>query len=331
MKAVVIPQFGAADVLEVREMPVPEPGPGEVAIDVAYAGVNYAEVLYRKGIADVPLPFIPGIEVSGTIRALGAGVNGLQVGQPVAALTIVKSGGYAEVVVTTAALTFPLDELPGSVGLVTAAAFPSNTTTAYSILSELARIEAGQTVLIHAAAGGVGSALGQVARTLGADNVIGTVGSAEKIDYARSLGYTHVLLRQNFAEQVHNVTAGKGVDIVVDPVGGSARTESLELLRPFGRLVAMGNASNAEDVAISSNHLWLTNKAVLGFNLAAYSAAFPESVNRAGRGALDLVAHGNVRVEVTDVLRLEEASEAHRRIEQGATVGKLVLRVGGKA
>ncbi len=328
MKAVVIPRFGAVDVLEVREMPVPEPRPGEVAINVAYAGVNYAEVLYRRGVIDVPLPFIPGIEVSGTIRALGEGVSGLRVGQPVAALTIVKSGGYAEVVVTAAALTFPLDELPGSVDMVTAAAFPSNTTAAYLVLSEMARLEPGEAVLIHAAGGGVGSALGQVARNLDAGNVIGTVGSAEKIEYTKALGYTHVLLRQNFAEQVREVTEGHGINVVVDPVGGSARTESLELLRPFGRMIVMGNASNAEDVSISTNHLWFTNQAVQGFNLAAYSAAFPQRANQAGRAALDLVAQGKVRVAVTDVLPPEQASQAHRRIEQGATVGKLVLHIG---
>jgi NADPH2:quinone reductase len=206
-------------------MPVPEPGPGEVAIDVAYAGVNYAEVLYRRGIANVPLPFIPGIEVSGTIRALGEGVSGLRVGQPVAALTVVKSGGYAEVVVTAAALTFPLDELKGSADLVTAVAFPSNTTTAYIILSEVARIEQGETVLIHAAVGGVGSALGQVARSLGAGNVIGTVGNVEKMAYTKSLGYTHMLLRQSFVEQVPQVTEDNGIDVVVDPVGASAHRE----------------------------------------------------------------------------------------------------------
>jgi NADPH2:quinone reductase len=330
MKAVVIPRFGAADVLEVREMPVPQPGPGEVAIDVAYAGVNYAEVLYRRGIADVPLPFIPGIEVSGSIRALGEGVRGLRVGQPVAALTIVKSGGYAEVAVTAADLTFPLDSLPGSVDLATAAAFPSNTTTAYVILSEMARLMQGETILIHAAAGGVGSALGQVARSLGAENVIGTVSSVDKIDYAKSLGYDHVFLRRDFVEQVQKVTEGKGIDIVVDPVGSPTRIKSLELLRPFGRLIVMGNASNAEDVAVSTNHLWLTNKAVQGFNLAAYSAAFPEKTNRAGRAALELVACGKVSVAVTGVLPLEQASEAQRRIEQGVTVGKLVLRVGAQ-
>jgi NADPH2:quinone reductase len=193
------------------------------------------------------------------------------------------------------------------------------------------RLKQGETVLIHAAAGGVGSALGQVARSLGAGSVIGTVGSEGKINYTKSLGYDHVLLRQGFVEQVWNVTEGRGIDVVVDPVGGSARTESLELLRPYGRLVVMGNASNAEDVMVSTNHLWFTNKSVQGFNLAAYSESFPEKVNQAGRAALELVSRGDVRVAVTDVLPLEQASEAHQRIERGTTVGKLVLRVGARA
>ncbi len=223
------------------------------------------------------------------------------------------------------ALTFPLDALSGSVDLATAAALPSNTATAYVILSEVARLGQGETVLIHAAAGGVGSALGQVARSLGAGSVIGTVGSVEKIDYTKSLDYDHVLLRQGFTEQVWETTGRKGIDVVVDPVGGSVRTESLELLRPFGRLVVMGNASNAEDVAVSTTHLWLMNKAVPGFNLAAYSATFPEKANRAGRAALKLITRGEVRVAVTDVLPLEQASEAHRRIEQGATALVLCL------
>lgn len=330
MRAVVIPRFGDADVLEVRDLPVPQPGPGQVAIDVAFAGVNYAEVLYRRGLIDVPRPFVPGIEVSGYIRALGEGVTGLRIGQPVAALTIVHSGGYAEVVLTSAALTFPLDTLNGTVDLQTAAAFPSNTTTAYLVISMTARLTAGETVLIHAAAGGVGSALGQMARALGADRVLGTVGSPQKIAYAESLGYDRVFLSQGFGEQVRRITEGAGVDIVVDQVGGSARMESLELLRSLGRLVILGNASNAEDVSFSANTLWFANKGVFGFNLADLSAVFPERVAPAAQAALRLVAQGKVRVDVTGVLPLEQAAEAQRRIEQRGTTGKLILRVQGE-
>lgn len=193
MRAVVIPRFGESEVLEVREMPTPQPGPGQVAINVAFAGVNYAEVLYRRGVVGVPLPFVPGIEVSGYVRAVGEGVTTLSLGQPVAALTIVDSGGYAEVVLASAAFTFPLDDLDGTIDLATAAAFSSNTTTAYLLLSTSARLNTGESVLVHAAAGGVGSALGQMARNLGAGRVLGTVGTPDKVAYAQSLGYDHVL------------------------------------------------------------------------------------------------------------------------------------------
>lgn len=288
---------------------------------------NYAEVLYRRGAVDVSLPFVAGIEVSGHVRALGKGVNNLHVGQPVVALTNVDSGGYSEVVLVAAALTFPLDGLDSPINLQTAAAFPSNTTAAYLILSTIARLSAGESVLIHAAAAGVGSMLGQVARALGAGRVLGTVGSPDKMAYAQSLGYSKVVLREDFAHQVREITVGEGVDIVVDQVGGKARLESLELLRPLGRLVVMGNASNAEDVSLSSNTLWFSNKAVLGFNLGALSATRPDLVVPAARAALQLVATGQIRIDVTDVLPLEQAAEAHRRIEQRSTTGKLVLRI----
>ncbi|WP_406137029.1 zinc-binding alcohol dehydrogenase family protein [Streptomyces sp. NBC_01089] len=321
MKAVTIPEFGEADVLRVATVPVPEPGPGQVAIDVAYAGANFAEILYRRGVVDVPLPFVPGIEVAGRIRAVGEGVEGLRVGQPVAALTIVDSGGYAEVVLTSASLVAPLDGLgsgPG-VGLGVAAALPSNSTAAFLVLDRVARIEPGESVLVHAAGGGVGSQLGQAAHLLGAGRVVGTVGSEAKIDIAKGFGYDEVILREQAAE------AGE-FDVVVDMVGGPTRRASLDLLSPMGRLVVMGNASGAEDVGIPANELWFTNKTVSGFNLAAFSAAFPEETGKALRRAVAAAAAGELRVQV-ETLPLDQAVEAHRRIESGTTTGKLVLEV----
>jgi NADPH2:quinone reductase len=317
MKAVTIPQFGTADVLRLDAVPVPSPGPGQVAIDVAYAGANFAEILYRQGIADVPLPFVPGIEVSGRVRALGPGVEGLSVGEPVAALTIVDSGGYAEVVTTAAELVVPLSgyDLP----LDVAAALPSNSTTAFLVLDRVARIEPGESVLVHAAAGGVGGQLGQAARLLGAGRIIGTVGSAEKI--AKAIGYDEVILRDD--------VAGAGeFDIVVDMVGGATRRTSLDRLAAMGRMVVMGNASGAEDFGIPANELWLTNKTVSGFNLAAFAGAFPETVGAGLRRAVEAAASGQLQVRV-EILALDQAADAHRRIESGSTTGKLVLRVNG--
>jgi NADPH:quinone reductase len=317
MKAVTIPRFGAAEVLRVDIVPVPEPGPGQVAIDVAYAGANFAEVLYRRGVVDVPLPFVPGIEVAGRIRAVGEGVEDLAVGQPVAALTIVDSGGYAQVAVTSADLVASLDGY--DIGLATAAALPSNSTTAFLVLDRMARIEAGESVLVHAAAGGVGSQLGQAARLLGAGRVVGTVGSPVKIETAMAFGYDEVILRDQFAD------TGE-FDIVVDMVCGLTRRTSLDLLAPMGRLVVMGNASGALDVGVPANELWLTNKTVSGFNLAAFAAAFAAETGHMLRRAVDATAKGDLRVQV-EALPLEQAAEAHRRIESGATTGKLILEV----
>lgn len=327
MQAVVIPRFGGPEVLEVRELPVPEPRLGEVTIDVANAGVNYAEVLYRRGVVDVPLPFVPGIEVSGHVRALGPGVTDLRIGEPVAALTIVDSGGYAQVVRAPAVLTFPLDTLAPDLDLATAAAVPSNTITAVLVLSAVAHLQRGDRVLIHGATGGVGSALGQVARALGAGQVIGTVGSRDKMSYARDLGYDTVLLSDDFADSLRDATGGAGIDIVVDPVGGELRTQSLALLNTLGRLVAMGNASNADDVSLSANDLWFSGTGALGFNLALLSARSPDRVRAAGEEALLLVTRGEVRVNVMDVLPLGQAAEAHRRLEARQVRGKLVLRM----
>ncbi|GAA2412543.1 zinc-binding dehydrogenase [Actinomadura vinacea] len=324
MRAITIPEFGGAEVLRLDERPVPEPGPGQVSIDVAYAGANFAEILFRRGIADVPLPFVPGIEVSGRVRALGPDVDGLSPGQPVAALTIVDGGGYAEVVVTSADLVAPIDG--AGLAPAVAAAVPSNSTTAFFALDRVARIEPGESVLVHAAAGGLGSQLGQAARLLGAGRVVGTVGSAAKTAIAKGFGYDEVVLRDELPSRVAGLTGGKGFDIVVDMVGGPARRTSLDALGPLGRMIVLGNASAAEDVPLSPNELWLSTKTVAGFNLGAHSGVRPAEIGRALRRAVAAAASGDLRVQVEE-LPLEEAAEAHRRIESGGTTGKLALKV----
>jgi NADPH2:quinone reductase len=327
MRSVAIMQYGGPETLAVYDRPAAIPGPGEVAIDVEYAGVNYAEVLFRRGVVpNLTLPFVPGIEVAGHVRALGPGVTGLRVGEPVAALTIIGGGGYAEVAIAPATLVAPV---PAGLRLDVAAGTPSNATTALMVLRDVARLARGETVVVHAAAGGVGSLLGQFARLLGAGRVIGTVGSPSKVPYARALGYDDVVVMSDLAEAVRSVTGGAGADIVVDQVGGAARRESLDILRPMGRMIAMGNASGADDVSISTNELWFSSRGVLGFNLRLLSEADPPRVGVALREALGHVARGEVRLDVTAVLPLTDAAEAHRRIEDRATRGKLVLDIRG--
>ena len=326
MPTIAIPDFGSADVLEPRDLPPPSPRADEVAIDVAYAGVNFAEVLFRQGFVDVPLPYVPGIEAAGTVRAKGARVEGLEVGDRVAALTIVDGGGYGEVAVAKADLTVRLADLGGDVSLEMAAAAPSNSSTAFLALDAVARLREGERVLVHAAAGGVGGQLGQVARLLGAGEVVGVVGSEAKVPVAEALGYDEVLLREDWVDDRNPLEHGRGFDVIVDQVGGRARHANLRALAPLGRLVVMGNASGEDDVRVSTNELWGTNRAVAGFNLRDLPIHAPAQVGSALRRALEAVATQRLRIPV-ERLPLAAAAEAHRRIESGSSTGKIVLAV----
>ncbi len=326
MRAIVIPMVGGPEVLTVCEMPDPHPGPQHVGIRVAYAGVNYADIMDRqRGYHVDHFPYVPGLEVAGYIDELGEGVEGLRVGQPVAAF--VKNGGYAERALARAELTFPLDGTHGQLDMAVAAAFPAVTLTAYDVLVHAARLRAGETVLIHAAAGGVGTVAGQLARFLGAGLVLGTVGSAPKIAYARSFGYDHVVLRAGFVEAVRAVTDGRGVDVALDAAGEPTRSQSLSLLAPFGRLVHFGNASGSPDMPLAPGVLLTGNKGVIGYSVTNLSRVAPGHLTATARHVMDLLVTGHIRIDITDTLPLEHAALAHRRMESDAHTGKLLLRV----
>ncbi|HLJ34700.1 MAG TPA: zinc-binding dehydrogenase [Ktedonobacteraceae bacterium] len=328
MHAVVIARFGGPEVLEVRDMPIPQPAVGQVLIKVAYAGVNYAELMARRGeFHALPTPFTPGYEVSGTIAALGSGVEIFRVGQQVAALTI--QGGYAEYATARAALTFPLNTSDSSIDLEQAAAFPAVAPTAYDLLANAARMRQGESVLIHAASGGVGIAAGQIARTLGARLVLGTASSKEKAAYARTFGYDQVFLVEGFEQAVLDATGGKGIDIALDARGEPTRSQNLALLAPFGRLVVYGNASNAPEQSVLPSYLWQTNKAVIGYSITSLTQTAPHLIADTVQRVLRLMAEGSLRIDVSAVLPLEQAAEAHQRIESRSHVGKLLLRVQG--
>lgn len=326
MRAVIMRSFGEPEVLTMSELPDPQPGPGQVVIRVAYVGVNYADILARRNrYHDVELPFVPGMEVSGYIHELGEGVAGLHEGQPVTAFTL--RGGYAELALAQADLTFPLDGTHGSLDLATAAAFSAVVPTAYDMLTYSARLQAGETILIHSAAGGVGSVAGQLARHMGAGLVLGTVGSEQKITYARSSGYDHVFLRDDFVEAVQAVTAGRGVDVVLDPSGEPTRSQSLGLLAPLGRLVVFGYASGNPDVPIAPGALMAGNKAVVGYSISTLNKTNPEHTAATIRRSLDLLVAGHIHIDISDTLPLEQAVIAHHRMESNTSTGKLLLRV----
>ncbi|MEO8970950.1 MAG: zinc-binding dehydrogenase [Ktedonobacteraceae bacterium] len=326
MRAVVISRFGGPEVLELRNLPIPQPGAGQVLIKVAYAGVNYAELMARRGeFHALPTPFTPGYEVSGTIVVLGTNVEGFCVGQSVASLTI--QGGYAEYATAQAALTFPLDASASPVDLEQAAAFPAVATTAYDLLVNAARIRQDEIVLIHTASGGVGIAAGQIARAIGSRLVLGTVSSKEKAAYARTFGYDKVFPVEGFEQAVLDATAGRGVDIALDSRGEPTRSQNLTLLAPFGRLVVYGNASNIPEQPILPNELWRANKGIIGYSITSLSQTAPHLIAQTVQQVLLLMAVGSLRIDVSAVLPLAQAAEAHRRIESRSHVGKLLLRV----
>lgn len=330
MQAVLINEFGGPEVLKVSEIPTPVPGPGQVAIQVVYAGVNYAETMARRGgLHNGLLPFVPGLEVAGHVLTLGEGVEGLQVGQPVAALTI--SGGYAEVALAQAICTFPLDGETGNIDLATAAGFPTIVPTAYDLLVRVARLQKGEGVLIHAAAGGVGTIAGQIARHLGAGLVMGTVSSPQKAAYASKFGYDTVVLYDEFEQRVRELTNGHGVDIVLEAVGEPIRSKSLSILAPFGRLVIFGNASDnagkVQSMPLEPGDFLTENKAIMGYSIGTLSQSAPHLLAMTVHRALDLVAQSQVKIDITDILPLSQASEAHRLLESRGTTGKLLLRV----
>lgn len=323
MRAVVVPEYGGPEVLTVAELPVPEPGPGEVSIDVRFAGVNFTDVRNRIGDGLGVVPFVPGVEVAGTVRRVGPGVTGLRPGQPVAALT--RGHGYAEVVTAAAELTVPLPEeltgRPESGGMFVTVQL------ALMLLRRVARVQPGETVLLHAAAGGVGSVTGQLAAHYGLQPLLGTASSPAKAEFARRHGFGHVFGYGDFGERVLEITGGRGVDVVLDPVGGPVRDRSFEVLAPFGRLIAYSNISREPEVVPGAE--WMRARCVgyAGFSAGQLPQRAPELIRPSLLEATELVRSGVVQIAVTSVFPLEQAVEAHRMFARRSALGKFILAV----
>ncbi|MEU3776709.1 zinc-binding dehydrogenase [Streptomyces sp. NPDC032472] len=326
MRAIEFQEFGGPEVLRVTEVPVPEPGPGEVTIDVAYAGVNFADLKARSEGYRVPaLPFRPGLEVSGRIRAVGPGVEGLGPGQEVAALT--AHSGYAEVALAPAATVFAL---PEGITLRTGATLPTVLPTVQALIHEVGRLRAGESVLVHGAAGGVGTVAGQVARLAGAGAVYGVVSRPGKAEEALASGYDEVFVGDGFPEEVRRATGGRGVDLVLDPVGGDTLRRSLGTLARFGRLVSYGNAGGAAPWQAGPGELYPRGLSVAGFSVLALAQDDPEALRAIAAASFRLAASGAVELPVTAEFPLSAASEAHRLMDGRTTTGKLLLRVAGE-
>lgn len=319
MKAMVITQYGGPDVFSETEMPDPHPGPGQVSIDVTHSAVGLIDSFIRRGT--IPIfepPFVPGLEVAGTIRELGEGVTDFRIGEPVVTLSLMSLGGYATVTVANAALTISLDGFKIDPALAVSAL--PNAVTAYLALTKVAHIQEGENLLIHGAIGGLASAFPAIARSLGASRIVGTVRTASKLEAARELDYDDVVVAEDFPKAIAN----EKFNIVVDPVGGDMLSSSLDLMAPLGRALLVGNASE-QAVNILSNTLWFNNLGVLGFNVGGYLLGNPSAGRPAAEAVLRLLEEGKINLPLTN-LPLQNVSEAHRRMDAKEIIGRLVLR-----
>lgn len=323
MRAIVVPAFGGPDVLTVRDVPEPQPGPGEVSVSVRYAGVNYTDVRNRRGHGLGEPPFIPGVEVSGTVRAVGEGVTALRPGQPVAAFT--RGHGYAEVAVASQEFTLPVTE--DLAGRPESAAMLITVPLVLLLLRRVAWVAPAETVLLHSAAGGVGTVAGQLARLTGLRPLLGTVGDPGKAEFALRHGFGAVFGYDDFADGVLAATDGRGADVIFDPVGGEVRARSFPLVAAFGRLVTYSNISGEAEAAPDAE--WLRARCIgyIGFSAGQLSGRDPGAMRPVLAEAVQLVGSGQIDPGVSGVYPLERAADAHRVFEDRAAQGKLILSV----
>jgi NADPH:quinone reductase len=319
MRAVQVVDTTGPEHLELREVPAPEPGPDDVLVEVHAVGVSFPDLLLSRGeyqIKPEP-PFTLGVDFAGVVVS----GPGFEPGQHVAGVG--PYGNAAELVASPVVSTFPL---PDSLSLVEGAALPMNYLTAQFALAERGRLEAGETVLVHGAAGGVGTATIQVAKGYGA-RAIAVVSTEEKGDVARAAGADEVVLLDGFKDAVAALTGGRGVDIVVDVVGGDVFTDSLRSLGTQGRLLVVGFAAGQGIPEVKVNRLLLNNIDVRGVGWGAYAMVRPGYMREQWDALLPMIESGSVRPPIGATYDFDQMGQALLDMDKRRTLGKSVVRV----
>lgn len=323
MRAIAITQPGGPEVLQPVSLPTPKAGPGEVLIEVAAAGVNRPDVMQRQGFYPPPpgAPDTPGLELAGTIVQIGAGVTGWALGDKVCAL--VAGGGYAQYCLAPAVQCLPV---PDGMDMVGAASLPETFFTVWTNLFDGARMQAGESVLIHGGSSGIGVTAIQIASAFGA-RVFATAGSADKCEACVQLGAERAInyRSEDFAELVRELTGGAGVDIVLDMVGGDYVARNLSCLAPGGRHVSIAFLQGSK---VTINLLPVLQKRLImtGSGLRPRSIAEKGLIANALReNVWPLLVSGKIRPVIDSTFRLDDAAAAHARMESSAHIGKLVL------
>jgi len=320
MKAIRVQSPGGQDVLKYEEVSEPKPGPGQSLVKLHAIGVNFIDVYHRTGLYKLPLPFTPGMEGAGVVEAVGADVTEVQPGDRVAYAMAV--GAYAELAVVPSR---QLVKIPASLDFSSAAAAMLQGMTAHYLTHSTYAIQRGDTILVHAAAGGAGLLIVQMAKRRGA-RVIGTVSTEEKARVARSAGVDEVILyaQADFEAEVKRLTEGKGLPVVYDSVGKTTYEKSLNCLRPRGMMVLFGQSSGAvppidPGILATKGSLYLTRP-----SLGHYSATREELLSRAD-DVLSWVCKGELKLRIEKTFALSDAAEAHRELESRRTTGKLLI------
>ncbi|MGB8505346.1 NADPH:quinone oxidoreductase family protein [Mycobacterium sp.] len=321
MRAAQVTRLDGPDAIEVSD--IPEPSGDGVVVDVHAAGVAFPDVLLSRGLYQYKLepPFVPGGEIAGVVRTAPDGCH-VQPGDRVVGLTMI-SGGMAEVAVLDSQRAF---KLPDNVSFEAGAGLLFNDLTVYFALTVRGRLSEGETVLVHGAAGGIGTSTLRIAPVLGASRTIAVVSTEAKKQIATAAGATDVVLADGFKDAVNDLTDGRGVDIVMDPVGGDRFTDSLRSLASAGRLLVVG-FTGGEIPTVKVNRLLLNNIDVVGVGWGAWTLKHPGALTEQWAGLERLLASGRLPAPDPQVYPLEEAAAAVASLENRAAKGKVVLRV----
>ena len=310
--------------MSLDDVPDPHPDAGQLLVRVLGAAANFPDVLMCRGLYQVkpPLPFTPGVELCGEVAALGPGTTGFAVGDRVIGSSVLPSGGFAELALMDSATTFPA---PRALDDAQAAAFYIGYQTGWFGLHRRAHLQPGETLLVHAAAGGVGSAAVQLGKVAGA-RVIGVVGGPEKVDVARALGADVVVDRhsEDFVEVVKDVTGGRGADVVYDPVGGDTYQRSTKCIAFEGRILVVGFAGGQIQSA-ALNHALVKNYSIVGLHWGLYTTKDPALVRACHDELSKLAADGVLKPLVSERLSLDAVADGLQRLADGTTVGRVAF------
>jgi NADPH2:quinone reductase len=323
MRAVRVTALGGPESLELAEIDEPAAPDDSVVVEVHAAGVAFPDALLTRGLYQYrpELPFTLGAELAGVVRSAPAGAH-VKPGDRVVGLTMI-GGAMAETAVLGVDRVFPL---PDDVSFEAGAGLLFNDLTVYFALTDRGRLAAGETVLVHGAAGGIGTSTLRLAPALGASRVIAVVSTEDKIQVARAAGATDVVLADGFKNAVSELTGGKGVDIVMDPVGGDRFTDSLRSLAPAGRLLVVG-FTGGEIPTVKVNRLLLNNIDVVGVGWGAWALTHPDALAQQWRGLSELLTSGKLAAPQPQVFPLEQAAGAVASLENRTVRGKVVLKI----